>query len=591
MLAQEPPSPSKGRRWIFILLIPLALAATCGVGYWGYGKFKARQSRRLATLAKEYLQQGNVTEAAMSLETALRLQPKNVEVLRLLAQVQGAKGDGVKSLETWRKLADCGALTLQDLSQYSVTAAREGDWALAERLASSAASGGNAVLGHLLRSDLLISKNDLPGAETELRMAIDTDTTGTSQAALARFLLAYRLNAQTAPEILEILRGLSKRRDATGVEAATTAITRGLVPPSDMPSWIATLRENPKSNGQALLLADNMEIQSNPSSKASVLEKMLQRVRGASLEDRSAGAKFLILMEEPKQAAALLTRDEALKQREVLSLWLQAQSLSQNWTAVLDALAQPNLPLPEFLKKLFLGRALVMSEQVDKGRALYSEGLQMASADRSEFLEALAYINLIGEDQRFDQGLQQVLSNSDTAKDSFLKLLPSVLMRRDAARTYRTYEIAAATLPDLANDLTFQNDLNFLSLLLNLPVDHKKVAFLCEANPRDFAFRATLAFSLLKAGKNKEALTLLENCEPDVQVTSLTPSHKALLAAAFAANDRRNDARNVMSLLAPQLLSIQEIQFLQTYLNDPKPSPTPAPSRTEMKKKPTPKKK
>ncbi|NDG72861.1 MAG: tetratricopeptide repeat protein [Proteobacteria bacterium] len=142
MLAQEPPSPSKGRRWIFILLILLALAATCGVGYWGYGKFKARQSRRLATLAKEYLQQGNVTEAAMSLETALRLQPKNVEVLRLLAQVQGAKGDGAKSLETWRKLADCGALTLQDLSQYSVTAAREGDWALAERLASSAASGG-----------------------------------------------------------------------------------------------------------------------------------------------------------------------------------------------------------------------------------------------------------------------------------------------------------------------------------------------------------------------------------------------------------------------------------------------------------------
>jgi hypothetical protein len=46
-----------------------------------------------------------------------------------------------------------------------------------------------------------------------------------------------------------------------------------------------------------------------------------------------------------------------------------------------------------------------------------------------------------------------------------------------------------------------------------------------------------------------------------------------------------------MSLLAPQQLSIQEIQFLQTYLNDPKPSPTPAESPAAKKKKQTPKKK
>jgi thioredoxin-like negative regulator of GroEL len=585
------PIPSKGRRWIFALLVLLLLAVTCGAGYWAYGKFKTRQSKHLATLANEYLRKGNMTEAAMSLETALRLQPKNVEVLRLLAQVQGSRGDGAKSLESWRKLAESGVLSIQDLSQYSVTAAREGDWALAERLASVAAGGGNTALGHLLRSDLLFSKNDLPGAEAELRMAIETDVAGTSQAALARFLLAHRLNAETAPEILEILQGLSKRPDAIGVEAVTTAMTRGLVPPADLPDWIATLRNNPKSTGQALLLADNIEIQTKPSSKSAVLEKMLQRMQGASLQDRTAGAKFLLLMKEPKQAVDLLTRDEALKQREILSLWLQAQSLSQNWPAILDALAQPNLPLPEFLKKLFLGSALVMSGQVAEGRALYSEGLQIASSDHAEFLEALAYISLIGEDQVFDQGLQQLLSNSDNAKDSFLRLLPSVLMRRDAIRTRRAYEIAAATSPELANDLTLQNDMNFLGLLLNLPVDQKNVAFLCEANPRDFAFRATRALSLLKAGKNKEALTLLENCEPDIHVTALTPSHKALLAAAFVANNRRNDARSVMALLAPQQLSIQEIKFLQTYLNDTKTEPTPAESSPETKKKPNPKKK
>jgi Tfp pilus assembly protein PilF len=75
------PIPSKGRRWIFALSVLLLLAATCGAGYWAYDKIKTRQSKHLATLANEYLRKGNMTEAAMSLENALRLQPKNVEVL------------------------------------------------------------------------------------------------------------------------------------------------------------------------------------------------------------------------------------------------------------------------------------------------------------------------------------------------------------------------------------------------------------------------------------------------------------------------------------------------------------------------------
>ena len=97
--------------------------------------------------------------------------------------------------------------------------------------------------------------------------------------------------------------------------------------------------------------------------------------------------------------------------------------------------------------------------------------------------------------------------------------------------------------------------------------------------PRDFSFRVTYALALLKAGKNKEALSLLENCEPDVHVTSLPPHQKAIVSIAMAANGRYKEALGVAAILAPQQLSIQEINLVQSYLSRPDDNPTPPPSK------------
>ena len=585
----DPPRRPLLRRLLFPLLILVVLCVAAYASYWAYGKLKGRQSRHLTKMATEYLQKNKVAEAEMSLQTAVRLKPNNAEALRVLARLQGATGKGPQSLETWQKLAASGGITLDDLAQYSMAASREGDQALAERLANAAAAGGNTVFKHVLRANFLLSKNDIPGAEAEFRQAVEVDTTGNSRAMLARFLLTRRLNAETAPEIREMLRELSKRPDAVGLEALTAAITRGLVPPAELPVWISALRQHPKSTAQALLLADAADIQLQPETKPTVVAKMLERMKGASLEDRARGLQFLLRMEEPAQAASLLTRDEALKNRETLSLWLDAQSLTKNWPAVLDALSQPNLPLARHLTKLYRGRALLMSGKEAEGRAAFAEALQETEGSKAEFLETLAYLNLVGEDQLFDQGLQRALSDPETAKESFLRILPSVASRRDAARTRRAYEMAAAASPELANDLTLQNDMAYLDLLLGLPVDINKTAFLSEANPRDFSFRATHALTLLKEGKNKEALSLLENCEPDIHVASLPPHQKAIVAIALAANGRRNEALGTASLLPPQQLSMQEFELVRSYLAQLEtaatPTPTPATPKKEAPKK------
>ena len=138
----DPPRRPLLRRFLFLLLILAVLCGAAYASYWAYGKLKGRQSRNLTKMAMEYLQQNKVAEAEMSLETAIRLKPNNAEALRVLARLQGATGKGAQSLETWQKLAASGGITLDDLAQFSMAASREGDQALAERLADAAPVAG-----------------------------------------------------------------------------------------------------------------------------------------------------------------------------------------------------------------------------------------------------------------------------------------------------------------------------------------------------------------------------------------------------------------------------------------------------------------
>jgi hypothetical protein len=95
-----------------------------------------------------------------------------------------------------------------------------------------------------------------------------------------------------------------------------------------------------------------------------------------------------------------------------------------------------------------------------------------------------------------------------------------------------------------------------------MPVDAQAVALRSEANPRDFSFRVTSAMALLRAGRGKEALKVLEDCEPDVHVESLVPSQRMVVAAALAAGGKPKDAEYVAATILPASLSAQEAVFL-----------------------------
>ena len=577
------------RRWVRIPVVLALIGCLVGGGLWAVGKFERRQSRKLTDLAANYLKEGKAEEARMGLETALRLDPRNAKALRMIAGLRRAQGADPEALDAMRRLAESGQMSLDDLVIYAQMAARAGDLALAERLANNAGRGGNTVLRHMLRAELGAAKNDPEAVEKELRAAAEADESGQSKLALARFLVQRRLNAETAPEVLAMLRSLSSKNDALGAEAIGMILAAGLVPQSEVEVLVKAIRQHPATNPRLLILADSTEVALNPTQKAEVVRRTAERLKGAPVEQRVEAMVWAMRLGEPATASALITPEEASKEAKVYSLWLDSMAQQNRWEEITAQLSKEGSPLPAYLQGLYAGRALVAAGRGNEGRAEYAKALQTASPKREEFLQAVAYLGAAGEDGLFEQGLRKALEKPDDAQAVMRAVVPAVAMRRDAAQTLKVYEIAASA-PALKNDPTLQNDIDYLALMLGRPVDARAIAQRSESNPRDFAFRVTYALALLKAGDGRKALEVLENCEPDVHVVSLPPHHKAIVAAAMASAGKQKEALQVAYQIAPMAVSQQEAAFLVEKLGvaktpAPKPEPTPTPAQQKPRGK------
>ena len=569
------------RKWIFLALALVPVVAACWGIVWLTPKLKARQSQEFLKVAEGYLNTGKTREAVISLNSSLRLMPDNPSALRLLARIQTAQGDPV-ALDNWNKLLATGKVKLEDLIMFAQVAANQQDWALADRLADATALSGNKGLPHLIRARLLRLKGDPSLIEAELRQAIEKDETLLSKRALAELLLSQRLNETQSREVFEILREISKSQDAIGAEALASALFKGIVPPDEIPGWIAAIRAHPYSSQRLLCMADYTQSLCGLASHDEVVTKLRARIEKAPLKERAEGMEWLLNMGEPEMAANLLSPSEAQLSESSYFIWLDANSLIGNLPMVLKSLDDPANPIKEdYLIQLYKAGAYVTAGRQEEAEPLFFSAFEQSQADKTKFLRCLAFLNISRRDDLFEKGLEKVLSDSSDAADCFKALLPSTYLRRDSAATLRYYELAAQCSPQLASDMALTNDLFYLKILMGQQEVAEKVAALSQANPMDQSLRITHAFAVLKSGNSAGALKVLQDSEKQMAATTLFPHEKVVVAAILNANDRAKEAELVTRMVQPHQLSVQEIQLVQNSFSSRKqasPLPTGATS-------------
>jgi len=552
------------KKWILIAAALIPVIAACGALLWLAPKLKARQSREFLKVAERYLSSGKTRDGLVSLKCSLRLMPNNPDALRLLARIQTSQGDPA-ALDSWNKLLATGKVKLEDIALFAEVAANQQDWELSDRLAQAAEFSGNKGLPHLIRAGLLHAKGEPAAIEVELRKAVEVDQTLLSKRALAKFLLSQRMNEERSKEIFEILQEISKLQNIYGVEALATGLTKGIVPTAEISSWIAAIRAHPNSAQRDLCLADYMEIKSGLAPQEVVVAKLKERVKQAPIEARLEAMKWLSQLNEYTVAADLLSPSDALKSQSAYIAWLDANSLAENWPVILKSFDDPSNTFQEdYIIRLYRGHAYFTAGRKDEAEALFQSVYEQTHGDREKFLRSLVFLNLARQQDIFERGLKELLTNDKKDGDVFRALLPSTILRRNSADTLRFYELVATSSPILLEDIAFQNDLNYLRILLGQSYSEEKAASLSQANPMDQSLRITHAFAAYKSGNPAEALKILEAYEPGIVGSTLLDHEKAVLAAIFNANARAEEAKLVARMVQPNQLSVQEIQLVQS---------------------------
>jgi Tfp pilus assembly protein PilF len=544
--------------------------------YYGYRQLRKVQSQRMTSMALSYLQENKVKEARMSLQTALRLAPSNPAALRLQARLMEVQGESSESLSAYSQLARSGKMSLADLRPYASTAERQGDPALADRLAE-AASKNNPLLGHLVRADLLVLRKQPDLAAGQLRAAIQEDAGDKNHAGdMARRdlvqLLMTRMGASSPDqlaknraEVLDLLRELGGRETLAGPESLAMALQSGVVPPAERDDWIKKLRMHPKVTPELLLFADAASIQADPAQKGAVVAAMIARVKPAPLGERLAAIRLLMELNDPADASQMITPDEALKNVQAFTLWMQVMRITGRDAELLAALSLPSNPLPPHLRDLFRAEELKRSGESAKGEEVFQKAYEdhvVHGTGDPERLQTLIILSADGKQELFEKGFVMLLAEPAKAQATLNAVKMGIRSQRDSAKLLRVLELASAS-PSLAGSLALENDLDHARLLMNQQVDLDRLKTRVEANPNEFAFRVTEALALMKSGESAKALEVMENIEAKVEASKLPPDQMAVLAMAMAAYGSPKQAASLLSAGRRDLLSVQETSLLK----------------------------
>ena len=113
------------------------------------------------------------------------------------------------------------------------------------------------------------------------------------------------------------------------------------------------------------------------------------------------------------------------------------------------------------------------------------------------------------------------------------------------------------------NDRGVQNAFAHVALLLNENVDEAAAASaeLLTVAPSSSPARVLAAFGRFRLGKSTEALELLE--EGGMDIKTLDPRLKALVAVIWHSAGQRDSARQLAREIAPDTLKLEERRLLE----------------------------
>ena len=562
------PNLGLSRHTIYRILFWLLMAFVAyRVFLFGKGVFDRYRATGIARVAATQLTEGRKADAMSNLKLALTYDERNPEAARLMARVFDAE-DNPLAVEYHSLVADSGDATAEDLRLMALSAIRHGNENMAlEAAAKNRELGGDPAFPDLIEAQILASKGDTAGREKALRAALQHRESSETLVALADFLLSdpelLDMNSAEAARLLKRAAEIDKRQP--GLLALRKGLVSGILSPADRAEWMKWYLAHPAADTSSRLDAMEMELAANPDSRVVVVQKSMEVFRVLPVTEKAKAARWLLEKGEARAALEMLPYAQASTAPSAIRVWIETVMALGDWSALEAGLKKPSPSLDDAIRLPLLARAIKQQGRAAEADAVYAEALQKFQSNPAKLSEVLAGILAAGEWDLFEKNLTPVVGNPQVASSALRVWVPIARSQRSSARLLGFYEKAMAS-PVLARDPYLLDRIQFCRLILGLPVPIEDIEPRLAQAGNNPNYMATVALGYLQNGRKAKALNTLEGEETPVDISRLTPSRQAAVAAVFAANDRAAEARQIASRIPRESLTVEEEAFLKQAL-------------------------
>ena len=505
-----------------------------------YRELKARRALAITERAGQAIDRGEGAEASMLLRQAALMAFTDERVADRVTFHAARAGDMASVAEIGKKL-DANEATVEEIlvfGERSLAAGRAADATRALQATPADLPPDQAVQRAALEAGLLAAQNQRTLAESTLRQALQKITAPESdelRVMLANLLLSDE-DRSRVDEARMLLDQAAEGEDKSALDALRVlAMSRAGISPEaqqQLDVIAGRLRAHPDSSAEDELFIARLVVSSNPDRQKEAVQDLTSRLREreASVDERTAAARWLVGLKEHDAVLALVSADEASAHAGALLVRIDALSELDRWDECSE-LIETNRggTVPDTLYHLFRARIAGTRGDRDQEEAEKRRLRQvMQFAELPHILFAARYAETCGWKAEAFAAWRILASDTGAKPDALrgqIRNLPPTATAADGL------EISRELLALQPQDPSARLSTAFFELLTGQNVEQAAATaeeFLA-ADPESTDIRRVAALARLRTGQAAEGLDIMpdDNGEPRWQTL-----HAALLRAS-----------------------------------------------------------
>jgi hypothetical protein len=539
---------------IVVVLLTVALGAR-PVYHW----LKARRAEQFAAAGDASAQAGKWDDAAQRYRAALQLDPLGYRGLEGAARLATRLGRP-EAIDLWEQVYKLPQCTMADRQEYGELLVKLDRLIVAQRIIERLLKNDPDTRTLDLASHYSQKTGDSDKAIEFARLAVKRSPTDPA----ARFQLADLL-AQTT----DLVRRAEARKllwelagsDGTYKRPAIEAIARAPELSGDERNRILEALDtlSPPNITDALLASD-LRIQLHPEDADRIYDETIARWSRGEMADSVQLSRWLNLHQQPERVLSLFSVEQALKNNELFLTRLDALGILQRWNEIDELLTRSDLSFDPWVVESFRARTAQERNATLDAELHWSHAVGLAAGDPFKLRFVANFAEHSHATAAALKAYEQLAKFPEHAAFAYRGIQRQSQLTGEVSAQLAAAEKISALAPD---DPDAADQLSYLNLLLETDVEANLATAkkLAEKYPNRLSFRVTAALGYLRHHDAGSALAQFKAPAP-IDWKRAQPAWRAVYAAVLLANDRNDEAREMIGTIPLDRLGPEERALL-----------------------------